>query len=566
MLKSLYAGISGLQAHQVAMDVESNNIANVNTVGFKYSRANFSDMLAQTKQIATSPEGNIGGKNAVQVGLGSNINSTTRIHSQGSIQATDKTTDVAIQGDGFFIVSSDGGRTTNYTRSGDFKFDASGNFVDNGGLVVQGWLRDDTIKKVDSSGPITSINIDPGLTTPAEATSEVTLKANLNSSNTVENFSVMNSTDNMDVMFDENGNAFNLGEGSGVAITFSNGVAAGTPIELQYTDTLVPTVAGQFHTTEQLRAILETQAQAISPGSTVSITDGKFIIDNSAGTGTLKMEVAEGADNNARFKIAMDSISGTLVAGSTGVRQSQEFNAAVHSSSIDVFDSLGSKHTVKIDFRKTEASVWTTEISVPEPAQIDTDSLGNPLNTVAGQIEFTEDGGLRDYQPRSLTFTGNNGSAPNQDINLNFGDSLKFNGITSYDATSTTSGISQDGYTGGDLLGIRVDQTGTLVGSFTNGRSFGLAQIAMAKFANNEGLSVNGGNIYNQTANSGEPVVGEAATGGRGFIQSSSLESSNADLSRSLTQLIIVQRGYQANGKTITTSDQLLQALLALKN
>jgi flagellar hook protein FlgE len=137
--------------------------------------------------------------------------------------------------------------------------------------------------------------------------------------------------------------------------------------------------------------------------------------------------------------------------------------------------------------------------------------------------------------------------------------------MTSFDKQSNTSGISQDGYPGGDLAGIRVDETGTLIGSFTNGRSFGLAQVAMAKFTNNEGLESDGGNAFIQTSNSGDPIIGQAAIGGRGFIQASSLEMSNVDLSRSLTQLIVVQRGYQANSKTITTSDQMLNTLLQLK-
>ena len=127
MLRSLFAGVTGLQSHQIAMDVESNNIANVNTIGYKYSRANFSDLLAQTNQIATAPQGELGGKNAVQIGLGASVTSVTRIHSQGSIQNTDKNTDVAIQGDGFFIVSSDGGNTYKYSRSGDFKI----TYIDN---------------------------------------------------------------------------------------------------------------------------------------------------------------------------------------------------------------------------------------------------------------------------------------------------------------------------------------------------------------------------------------------------------------------------------------------------
>ena len=162
MLKSLFSGVTGLQSHQIAMDVESNNIANVNTIGFKYSRANFSDLLAQTNQIATAPQGSLGGKNAVQIGLGTSVNSVTRIHSQGSIQNTDKNTDVAIQGDGYFIVSPDGGSTYKYSRSGDFKFDAAGNFVDNNGFIVQGWVRDKVTGLVDATAPISNITIPPG--------------------------------------------------------------------------------------------------------------------------------------------------------------------------------------------------------------------------------------------------------------------------------------------------------------------------------------------------------------------------------------------------------------------
>jgi flagellar hook protein FlgE len=201
-------------------------------------------------------------------------------------------------------------------------------------------------------------------------------------------------------------------------------------------------------------------------------------------------------------------------------------------------------------------------IKVPEPGDIG----GSPVkNVVEGAVVFGSDGALSTYTPTSITYTANNGSAPNQTIQLDLGTPNKFDGLTSFDNPSNTSGISQDGFTGGDLDGIRIDQTGTLIGSFTNGRSFGLAQLAMAKFTNNVGLESDGGNLFVQTANSGDPVIGQAATGGRGFVQSSSLEMSNVDLSRSLTQLIVVQRGFQANSKTITTSDQMLNTLLQLK-
>ena len=805
MLKSLFSGVSGLQAHQIAMDVESNNIANVNTIGFKYSRANFSDLLAQTKQIATAPQGGLGGKNAVQIGLGTQVNSMTRIFSQGSIQNSDKNTDVAIQGDGFFIVSPDGGKKYNYTRAGDFKFDANGNFVDNNGFIVQGWLRDDETGKVDSTAPIQDIVIPPGLTTPAKASTQIELKANLNSGDTVESFGAVRSLDafekaadlNRDgkldssdslstpqvdydntitgtatdgtstpyndsdsdtttnpdqinenvpshIFMNDNGKIIERGEdvgvlvnslgegfllqsgetsaaGQGVWVGFRNAsVTAGSSAtagggsgytiaagDIQINGVDVPQIkvnAGEsstiaankiagainqvtsktgvtasvsgdkitltntntgtlknilvnisstgnggnsgfsdgdadfpmkrfrytdgstnaaglwasddgktdgsgnsiedtfyFNTTEQLRQGMQTllrnsdsghpQANDLlnqrnhiddnGTGPRIEVdTQGKFTVYNPDDDSNLAFDVNIAVDGivdastteNIRFTQAMQALNGSLPSGSTGVRQSQAFNVPTHSSSIDIYDSLGTKHTVKIDFRKasydpTTGSTWKVMITVPEPGVINIagGSTGMPKNMVEGQVTFNADGSLSTFTPPSINFTANNGSAPNQTINLLTGTSNAFDGLTSFDSKSTTSGISQDGYTGGDLVGIRIDQSGTLVGSFSNGRSFGLAQVAMAKFANNEGLTTEGGNLFTQTANSGDPIIGTAATGGRGFIQSSALEASNVDLSRALTQLIIIQRGYQANGKTITTSDQLLQTLIGLK-
>lgn len=708
MLKSLFSGVSGLQSHQVAMDVESNNIANVNTTGFKYSRANFSDLLAQTQAIATAPQGQLGGKNPVQVGLGSTVSSMTRIFSQGSVENSDKNTDVAIQGDGFFIVSPDGGTTYKYTRAGDFKFDAGGNFVDNNGFITQGWLRDPVTGKVDSTAPISNINIPPGLTTPANATEEVVLKANLNSGAKVESFtptykvpsikdpitglsvppSVTPALDangnpitssDVGVMFNEVGESFLLQQGQGVWASFESATYTGDPVladaavlditlgldngttvpitatgvvgnspaqnaaifvsainqqttvtgveasfdgtsiilrndnnlstaahninlvsntpgsglvttnvitafKYTYDSTGANAIAGDqktFKTIADLRYALEVQANADQNGNpldtnvVVEVNDeGKLVISNpGGGVDDYDMKIAitsviePGIAANERFTQNMQALGSTIPAGSAGKAFSQGFNDATHSSSIDVFDSLGSKHTLRMEFRKVSVdpstgSTWDLKLSVPPPATIDTLL---PTNERTGSVRFNNDGSLATLNPPNISFSGNNGSSPNQQIDLSFGTANAFDGMTSFDSRSSTSGISQDGFTGGDLIGIRIDQSGTLVGSFTNGRSFGLGQIAMAKFTNNEGLSTDGGNVYNQTANSGDPIIGTAATAGRGFMQSSALESSNVDLSRALTQLIIIQRGYQANGKTITTSDQLLQTLIGLK-
>ena len=709
MLKSLFSGVSGLQSHQVAMDVESNNIANVNTTGYKYSRANFSDLLSQTKSIATAPQGSLGGKNSVQVGLGATISSMTRIFSQGSVQNSDKNTDVAIQGDGFYIVSGDAGNTYKYTRAGDFKFDAGGNFVDNNGFIVQGWVRDAETGKVDSNAPITNIQIAPGLTTPAKATENVSLKANLNSGPVIESYSAAyevpsgtppalptlpaldeNGNDvasgDLGVMYNDVGEAFSLQADQGVWMAFQSstkidgGAVGAGAVELDITFTLddgttqqitttgglaantasqnaarftsainaqiattgisssydpvantialvntnstpgashnirVAAVAGAsgltttsaagfeetayryrydptgasaivgsdktFTTIAELRYAMETQAQdndgdAALGNIEVSINDsGKFQITNPGGSAEdydvnlqITAIVESGLTENTRFTSSMSALNAVLPVAGGGKAYSGSFNAATHSSSIDIFDSLGSKHTVRMEFRKTDldsntGSTWNMKITVPEPASIDTVA---PYNEKTGSVRFNNDGSLATYNPPNIFFTGNNGSASDQQVGLTLGTSNTFDGMTSFDSVSTTSGISQDGFTGGDLVGIRIDQSGTLVGSFSNGRSFGLAQVGMAKFTNNEGLAVEGGNVFVQSANSGDPIIGTAATAGRGFIQSAALEASNVDLSRALTQLIIIQRGFQANGKTITTSDQLLQTLIGLK-
>lgn len=609
MMRSLWAGVSGLQAHQIAMDVEGNNIANVNTSGFKYSRANFSDMLSQTAKIATAPQGNFGGKNPMQVGLGTEVNSVTRIFSQGSVQTTGKATDLAIQGDGFFVVSQDGGTTYKYSRNGDFVFDSDGNFVTNNGLVAQGWVRDPETGKIDTSAPIQNIQIQPGLTTPAKQTSEVSIKANLNAGNLIENMSPIRplddtaglngpdgtsgtkddeKADDFGVLFTADGQSFNikaaednggtLTGGQGIKISFNGGT---NTREFRYTDdsTQVGLTGNTyyFRNTEDLRKGLQDYADSTSTNAKITVNkQGKFQIDNKDGNHDLNIQVSAISDSNTEpnelFTQAMSSFAGILPAGSTGTKISQQINAATHAASIDVFDSLGSKHTVRIEYRKAgyiydtnsvkTGVSWDMKITVPEPGDI-----GGPINPneLAGQVIFNSDGSLASYTPTSITYTANNGSSPNQTIILDLGSPNKFDGMTSFDSPSNTAGISQDGFTGGDLDGIRIDQSGTLVGSFTNGRSFGLAQVAMAKFTNNIGLESDGGNVFVQTANSGEPVIGQAAAGGRGFVQSSALEMSNVDLSRSLTQLIVIQRGFQANSKTITTSDQMLNTLLQLK-
>ncbi|WP_114639936.1 flagellar hook protein FlgE [Campylobacter lari] len=792
MMRSLWAGVSGLQAHQYAMDVEGNNIANVNTFGFKYSRADFSTLMSQTSKIATAPDGNLGGKNPMQVGLGSGVNSTTRIHSQGNIQTTDKNTDMAINGDGFFIVSNDGGTTQYYTRAGDFKTDAVGNFVDNNGYTVQGWNYNQETGQIDSSTSVGDIVIPPGMSMPARPSSSVKLTANLDSGNTLgANASAkrpiyaLDSTHgrrddigkpidendtghtefyttsksgaqvtekgiDMGVVFNAQGEGLNLRDGQGIWVsyadakwqsnqalqpdlpteagkavdgtqysfwgftdvngtqqpaklditingvrieatgvgkdtfinainaktaetgvvasivdgkmTFTNDNSTGTtaksknlniqmgptntagetitwtnngvpgewpvnpgndllggnagPIsvitahEYIYSSNNVdigtnpvpgqegtwPSMNGQrvFHTTEDLRELLQRDARyavdydgsgnRTTDDANVGVevvveSDGRFKITNPAQDGAKDMTFKVTGYSNETNKIATNdkftamfsALDGNFNAGNNE-KYSQDMYLSAHTASIEIFDSLGTRHELTVQFTKQAKTAdggaeWSIIISVPEPAEINFSGDGAPGNIVVGNLRFGNDGSLQSYTPNVLNFTGNNGSKPDQVIKLDFGTTGGFDGLTSYDKDSATTKQETDGYTGGNLKpdALRTDENGYIYGEFTNGKTLALAKVALATFPNNMGLEEMGSNLFKATANSGSPTIGHAGEGGRGGLKGSAIEMSNVDLSRALTELIVIQRGYQANSKTITTSDQLLNTLLQLK-
>ncbi|EAI8347855.1 flagellar hook protein FlgE [Campylobacter coli] len=851
MMRSLWSGVSGLQAHQVAMDVEGNNISNVNTTGFKYSRADFGTMFSQTVKIATAPTDGRGGSNPLQIGLGVSVSSTTRIHSQGPVQTTNKNTDVAINGDGFFMVSDDGGLTRYLTRDGDFKLDAYGNFVNNAGFVVQGWNINWDNQTIDSSRSPQNIFIDPGMHIPAAKSTEVAIKANLNSGLNIgtssRNLYALDSVhgwnnktqrpeDENDTgttqfyttsknavevtekgvdagsLFNANGQGLNLREGQGIWVSYAdakfttdranganvfdpnltvaqqnnvifwgnkdisvtldinlNGVriqndnirsldeaiayintftaptdtrdgtgvkavkkadgsgiefvndnADGTtdnmknidltvnvgnsagerntinydantgvfspqggnlttaqndtdwiagaaqagqpqnvkvvtahkyiyssnpvtippminpdggpafqpnngnrptdPASANYWDaiqgSLKNTTERTFRTTEDLRELLQRDARYgvdyngsgiidnatptfdandINQAVKVVVTEnGNFAISNANETSTIPANAGAGANaattdpknmsfnitaysnkqgtvsTNDAFTKIFKAFDGPLVIGNQ-IKESEQLKLSAFSAGLEIYDSLGSKHTLEVQFVKQSTTQdggneWQMIIRVPEPAEINTTGEG-PTNIIVGTARFNNDGSLASYTPRTINFSPNNGAAPNQQIKLSFGTSGSNDGLVSSNSASTLTGQATDGYTSGNLKpdAIRVDDKGNILGEFTNGKTFAVAKIAMASVANNSGLEEIGGNLFKVTANSGNIVVGEAGTGGRGEMKTSALEMSNVDLSRSLTELIIIQRGYQANSKTISTSDQMLQTLIQLK-
>ncbi len=713
MLRSLWSGVSGMQAHQVALDVESNNIANVNTVGFKYSRASFTDMLSQVGNAATSPlSSGLGGQNDKSVGLGVGIGATTRIYSQGSMQNTDVKSDLAIEGEGFFVVSADKGVTQKFTRNGEFLFDANGNLVTTGGLVVQGWTRgndldnlnDHNIFTVDNTGPIKGIQIDPGMVMPAKSSSSISLRANLNSGRKIEqmdsiamldsavrtkadgsnpvydsNFKIQQIGEDMGVVFNSEGNALGLTEdqgiwvsyknskmlrevvdskgvstlglngalisfsndsnvsgitslvaakdainaatdqtgitayidagvlrlenkndlegnenlkniivtdsGTGVFANFANGDADITSFRYKYTTSNDPDfTTGQFKTTEQLRELIQHDANMVKnpdgpykdSTSSISVTVNKYgmfeIQNKDDGNGvddTMSVLVtAYSSDNvasNILFRDAMAAMNTSALLEGGRATSSERLTKAVHNASIDIFDSLGSKHNVRVEFYKSGPLEWKFRAVVPSPARIVGASEAYPNIFEGGRVTFNGDGSLAGIYPPILEFEPQNGAKSPQRIDLAFGSNKAFDGLTSVDKVSETYAIDQNGYQAGDLADIRFDNNGNLLGAFSNGRSIALAQVALANFANNSGLQADGNNLFSRSANSGTPLIGAPNTGRRGGVSGNKLEMSNVDLSRSLTQLIVTQRGFQANSKAVTTSDQILNTLLSLK-
>lgn len=715
MLRSLWSGVSGMQAHQIALDIESNNIANVNTVGFKYSRASFVDMLSQIKLIATSPYKNgLGGQNDFSVGLGVAVEATTKVFSQGNTQNTDVKTDLAIEGEGFFIISPDRGTTRNFTRNGEFLFDADGNLVTTGGYVVQGWVRGDLENaskmndtdffKVDNTGPLKNIRIDPGMVMPARATNNVSMRANLNAGRHSDqngsifaldssvgtasdginplydsNSNLMQVAEDIGALFNQSGDAFTLSENQGIwasyktsemrnevvatnenstielnetKISFTNdsavtgittmvaaqnainavkdktgieayvddglirlenrneldgdekvknirvtasgtgafanfvqGDADITSFRYRYTKSISPDSAtGQFRTTEDLRALMQYDANMmkepdrIYADTTASVSVvinkyGEFEITNKDNGDDVKQNLnifisgyaSDNISNNVLFKDTMKSLNtASLIEGGVATTTAK-MTHATHTTSIDVVDSLGTKHTLRFEFYKSGGSEWSFRAIVPEPAEIYGASPTRPNTFEGGKLRFNSDGSLASMNPPVLQFDPKNGSNAPQRIDLSFGKVGGFGGLTSVDKISETYAINQDGYQAGDLVDVRFDSNGSLLGAFSNGRTLALAQVGLANFSNNTGLQSEGQNVFSQTGNSGEPMIGAANTGRRGGVSGSKLEMSNVDLSRSLTQLIVVQRGFQANSKAVTTSDQVLNTLLNLK-
>lgn len=473
-MRSMFSAVSGLRAHQTRMDVIGNNIANVNTVGFKGSRVTFQEVFSQTVRGAGSPQGGRGGTNPQQIGLGINVASMDTFHIRGAVERTDYNTDLMINGDGFFIVADDPNfLNRSYTRGGNFALDEAGNLVTADGFRVLGYMADENgVLKSNLEG----LQISKAVTFDAKVTANVGFESNLDSETVI------------------------------------------------YTGTdPVVEVGGTTTADSVYRTILQ------DPSSPYDAT------------------------SNPVIKYEINPIHEDKVARET---------------SYQVYDNLGGIHQIKQVFVKVPGVTGPPDLSqfrvetfyVKENGEMIHATAGAGITGTAPTLQFDTNGkivgGLNAAYQIDEALTNGAGD---------FTFDVDFSKLTMFANTSTASATKIDGYKQGTLSEFTIASTGEVMGIFDNGQRRILGQIALANFKNPAGLEKTSANMYRTTSNSGQAMEGVPGAGGFGNLNPGALEMSNVDLSREFTNMITTQRGFQANSRIITTSDEMLQEVVNMK-
>jgi flagellar hook protein FlgE len=549
MLRSLFAGVSGLRNHQIRMDVIGNNIANVNTVGFKAGRATFREMFSQLLAAASAPQGGRGGTNPLQVGLGVSLASVDTLHEQGNLESTGVATDLAIDGAGFFVVSD--GQRRFYTRAGAFSWDDSYNLVTPSGLKVLGWLAQNGVLPADRTGvSLKPISLSDVQSIPARATSEIKFARNLDASD-MGTYTLSSSSLNL---------------------TLSDGT---TSVTRKVIFELSPTsdfnkwrwhLAGDGVQFSLDGTNWATSADGYilfdSAGKVAGVTDlnGVSVDANSTVTGPqVRVRDATNAAlvDDVNFPAVGVSKRSWKISGTNGTPPPEitaTYADARRVTSITAIGAQGETYSVMTTFTKVDDNRWSWVATVKGSAGED---IPVKSGTGTGEVVFDDTGKVDRVTGDQLQFQAGDYAALNITMN--------FYGLTQYATGYTALASEQNGYGPGELMSVTVDTKGVVVGSYSNALSCPLAQVALASFSNPAGLVKRGETLFEESANSGEPQVGDAGTGGRGTIAPGSLEMSNVDLAQEFTNLIITQRGFQANSRVITTADEMLQDLVNLK-
>jgi flagellar hook protein FlgE len=505
MLRSLFAGVSGMRNHQVRMDVIGNNISNVNTVAFKSGRVTFKEGFAQLLQGASRPPGDQGGINPIQIGLGMQIGSIDQLFTQGNIETTGQNTDLAIQGDSMFVVRK--GNQSFYTRSGNFQVDAEGQLVSpTNGFVVQGRMYSNGVPE----DGIQDIKLPFGQKVSAKPTSSMRIGGNLNASAPV----FVGTFDDAGRADPQNANAWTE---TSLAVFDSQGTK--WDVKLQF-----------------YKSGPNTWEWRMDPKTSSSSVD---VSVDAIGTYQLPDTPATGLPTG--YEIDVPNVT---VTSPSGTAYNTPADYTISATGLITFGASMPQGTqVKISYHMA-----------PNPAP--------PAGVNSGTLTFDPAGTLiPSATPPSIDF-GVPGAQPVQvDLLVNGG----VNGLTQFAGASTAVLRDQDGYGAGQLENFSIDRTGLITGYFTNGTTSPLGQIVLGDFNNPAGLIRIGDNMYQESANSGGAVLGFALEGSQSQLTSGALEMSNVDLAQEFTAMIVAQRGFQANSKVVTTSDEMLQELMQIK-
>jgi flagellar hook protein FlgE len=541
LIRSLNSGVSGLRSFQTKMDVIGNNIANVETAGYKSSRVTFAEMMNQRM----GRQGG-GGDSAPQlnneVGLGVRVASIDRDFTQGTLQTTGVGTDLAIEGDGYFMVSEGGENLL--TRAGNFVFNKDGFLVDQGGRNVQGYNADRN-GNILGGGTTAGLRVDFENALAPQQTDNVTVAGNLNAS-----------TSTTQVVQAQNGLTTDGGVMANSGTDINN--LSQTVEELDLGDQIIfevtpndggPTVNLTFEygadgtTVGEMIDEFNTQLNDPDEEGQLSLVDGLLVLRS---------------DQMGDSELNINSITATG-AGEVnfpGFQTIQDGRTNSQTMSTTVYDDLGNPHSLILEFEHIGVNEWEYTARFVDGQEI--------TDGETGTVEFDELGQLVSGDSVNITFEPGNG-ANTTSFDVGLGDPGQGTQFTQYSGANSAKVIKQDGYAQGSLVDIDIDGDGRLQGVYDNGQNMVLGQVAMAQVQNDNGLEMVGGGLFRSTSAAGETFVDTADNFAETNINSGTLEGSNVDLAQEFTEMITSQRAYQSNARVISTSDEMLTEAVNLK-
>jgi len=587
-MTSLFTGLSGLNANSRKLDTIGNNIANVNTTAYKSNRMVFAPTFSRTLGLGTAPNAVSGGSNPGQVGLGVSIAGTQRDFNNGSISTTGVATDIALEGDGFFIVDRAGERL--YSRSGAFQRNESNDLVTISGERLMGYEVDNEFNVI--RGELQPLNVPLGTLTLAEASQNVIFSGNLNASGALPTTGSVHQSRQMYTDPDPNnfvpaneatpafdltvpGNDLYIDDGAGGVFTALEGGDPGTIITIsgiekggkdigthrfQFT-TGAPaepdvatgrTLQDYMDWLDEVLGLTQVDINGETLGGGVTMQDGRLIITGNEGAvQDLDVESADiTATNNGNGIGTPFIMQRNAMADGESVR-----------TSFVVYDSLGTPMNVDLtlvlqDYEETDGTTWQFVAESLDNA--DTERIVG-----LGTVRFDANGRFVEASNQSITLERDNGAVSPMVVDLEFaGESDEITALT--DTASNLAAVFQDGSPIGTLTTFSIGETGLITGAFTNGLTRTIGQVAVGKFSNPEGLVDVGNNLFQIGPNSGDPIVTEPLNFGTGRLLGGALELSNVDLSKEFIDMILTSTGYSASSRVIQTTDELIDQLLVL--